>query len=167
MVSFQSQLNLYGFKRITTGKDANAYYHELFLRGREDLLPRLKPHSKSMPSSGSEPDFYKMEPSLSHQEQAQSLSQTIQKVQLIAQSESERGSPVPALPGARCGPLCVPGRLLYQSTETPTSLRFVKTPSFQNQRRQVEAKRWVRPLQLQHISTEWVHHSWQDSRIGL
>ena len=29
--SFTRQLNLWGFKRITQGKDAGAYYHELFL----------------------------------------------------------------------------------------------------------------------------------------
>lgn len=40
MASFQRQLNLYGFKRITqsTSKDKNGYYHEYFLRGRYDLL---------------------------------------------------------------------------------------------------------------------------------
>ena len=39
--SFQRQLNLYGFKRLTSGADEGAYYHELFLRGRIDLTDAM------------------------------------------------------------------------------------------------------------------------------
>lgn len=39
--SFQRQLNLYGFKRLTQGPDKNAYYHELFLRSMPDLAARI------------------------------------------------------------------------------------------------------------------------------
>ena len=35
--SFQRQLNLYGFRRITQGRDKGAYYHSCFLRGQRNL----------------------------------------------------------------------------------------------------------------------------------
>lgn len=39
--SFRRQLNLYGFKRLTTGQDKNGYYHERFLRGKPDLAHKV------------------------------------------------------------------------------------------------------------------------------
>ena len=64
--SFQRQLNLYGFNRITRGKDATGYYHEYFLRHREYLAKRiLRKRIKGTKIKGAtnpdlEPDFYKM-----------------------------------------------------------------------------------------------------------
>jgi hypothetical protein len=37
ITSFQRQLNLYGFIRITQGLDRGGYYHELFLRHKAFL----------------------------------------------------------------------------------------------------------------------------------
>ena len=62
--SFQRQLNLYGFLRLTVGRDKGAYYHELFLRNRSDLascIQRVKVkgtcvRAKSNPKQ--EPNFY-------------------------------------------------------------------------------------------------------------
>jgi len=64
--SFQRQLNIYGFNRITKGVDMGSYYHELFLR----IIPRLSfdiqntrikgKHSKKRIEKKTDPDFSTM-----------------------------------------------------------------------------------------------------------
>eukprot|EP00529_Nitzschia_sp_RCC80_P018815 CAMPEP_0113496968 /NCGR_PEP_ID=MMETSP0014_2-20120614/30390_1 /TAXON_ID=2857 /ORGANISM="Nitzschia sp." /LENGTH=514 /DNA_ID=CAMNT_0000390897 /DNA_START=444 /DNA_END=1988 /DNA_ORIENTATION=+ /assembly_acc=CAM_ASM_000159 len=67
LTSFQRQLNLYGFCRLTTGEDRGGYYHELFIRGRVDLCSRMVRTrvkgngSKAASSPATEPNFYRME----------------------------------------------------------------------------------------------------------
>lgn len=66
VASFQRQLNLYGFQRLTHGTDRGGYYHELFLRSKPFLaqgIQRIKVkgtgvRARSNPQQ--EPDFYRM-----------------------------------------------------------------------------------------------------------
>lgn len=66
LTSFQRQLNLYGFSRLTTGNDRGGYYHELFLRGRLFLCERMMrtrikgTGTKAAVNTDNEPDFYSM-----------------------------------------------------------------------------------------------------------
>ena len=64
--SFQRQLNLYGFSRITRGPDRGSYYHECLLRGKRFLTfkiqrMKIKGTGGRMASNPSaEPNFYMM-----------------------------------------------------------------------------------------------------------
>ncbi|CAJ1887919.1 unnamed protein product [Cylindrotheca closterium] len=67
--SFQRQLSLYGFIRLThDGADRGAYYHEAFLRGREFLCSKIRRTRikgtwiRTSSSPTEEPNFYLMEP---------------------------------------------------------------------------------------------------------
>ena len=65
--SFRKQLSLWGFKRITRGRDSGSYYHQFFLRGRLGLLKMMKYQKikgvgkASIPNPDDEPNFYNME----------------------------------------------------------------------------------------------------------
>jgi len=62
--SFQRQLNIYGFKRLTTGRDKGSYYHDCFLRGKRFLCQRIErtkvkgTKTRHASSPESEPNFY-------------------------------------------------------------------------------------------------------------
>jgi len=66
--SFQRQLNLYGFRRLSRGADRGCYYHEQFLRGKAFLCrfiarTRIKGTGvKSKLDPDTEPDFYSLAP---------------------------------------------------------------------------------------------------------
>jgi hypothetical protein len=67
VTSFHRQLNIYGFLRLTKGKEEGAYYHEYFLRGKPYLTKFLKRNKvkgtkvRAASSPEDEPDFYAME----------------------------------------------------------------------------------------------------------
>jgi hypothetical protein len=66
LTSFQRQLNLYGFNRLTKGNDSGGYYHDLFLRGKPFLCKRMERTKvkgtkfKAASSPDEEPNFYSM-----------------------------------------------------------------------------------------------------------
>eukprot|EP00571_Detonula_confervacea_P002573 CAMPEP_0172320548 /NCGR_PEP_ID=MMETSP1058-20130122/40770_1 /TAXON_ID=83371 /ORGANISM="Detonula confervacea, Strain CCMP 353" /LENGTH=267 /DNA_ID=CAMNT_0013035835 /DNA_START=150 /DNA_END=953 /DNA_ORIENTATION=- len=66
--SFQRQLNLYGFSRCCRGRDAGAYHHPCFLRGKQPLAKnivrtKIKGNGhKTMKLHEGEPDFHAMVP---------------------------------------------------------------------------------------------------------
>ena len=66
--SFQRNLNIYGFKRITRGPDAGSYYHELFLKNYEHLCGRMKrtavkgTQTRLASNPNDEPNFSSMPP---------------------------------------------------------------------------------------------------------
>mmetsp|Transcript_27951 Transcript_27951/g.43422 ORF Transcript_27951/g.43422 Transcript_27951/m.43422 type:complete len:445 (-) Transcript_27951:254-1588(-) len=66
LTSFQRQLNLYGFFRITRGMDAGSYYNEKFLRGKPylaKLVVRTRVKGTGFKASSNpeqEPKFYDM-----------------------------------------------------------------------------------------------------------
>jgi len=87
--SFQRQLNLYGFSRLTHGTDKGAYYHNCFVRDKRHLckgMIRQKIKGTKVRKSLSpedEPNFYRMA--------SQSQIQTISSSEKALQNNEEYG----------------------------------------------------------------------------
>ena len=119
-LSFTRQLNLWGFKRITRGKDMGCYYHEIFLRGRPHLAMRMKRQKikgtgmKLTPDPDSEPDFYNDYPMMPELKQAQ--------------------GPLPPLPSERVGMITqadavdASSQNLFKALQVASSHQLTKMP---------------------------------------
>eukprot|EP00980_Cylindrotheca_fusiformis_P012274 scaffold2999_cov113-Cylindrotheca_fusiformis.AAC.9 len=68
--SFTRQLNGWGFQRVNEGPEYNSHYHELFLRGRPELVKQMRrltskdmaDRKKGEKTSTPTPDFFNMPP---------------------------------------------------------------------------------------------------------
>ena len=93
ITSFQRQLNLYGFNRLTKGVDSGAYYHELFLKGMKYLSGRMirtkikGTGHKSPANPHMEPNFYAMN-RISPQESNMYCSETPTSPSLVSSASS-------------------------------------------------------------------------------
>lgn len=64
----RQQLNIYGFTRLTSGKDKHGYYHPLFLRNDRTLAKKIERHklkgtgTRKPGEPDKEPNFYSMAP---------------------------------------------------------------------------------------------------------
>jgi len=132
-MSFTRQLNLWGFKRITRGRDTGAYYHELFLRGRPRLSRKMRRQKikgtgiKLTPNPDAEPDFYRMSrkrplPSVSVGKTGQKCLVPVSKVAMVAVNDTVSKGQLSS--AANVYETFSPGEHLSTSPEAPAT-RFV------------------------------------------
>jgi len=99
LTSFQRQLNLYGFSRITTGRDRGGYYHEFFLRHKLFLCQemsriRIKGTGiKGKASPETEPNFYLM-PWIKSEDASRALNRDLEgEITAAMEEENKRSEP--------------------------------------------------------------------------
>jgi len=108
--SFQRQLNLYGFRRLTTGRDKGAYFHPHFLRSERTRIQRMSRQKikgtkvRRAVVPGMEPSFWQM-PFMPNNEKMSSNSsiriklpeQTTSQVTSSINRSTSSGPPTPTL----------------------------------------------------------------------
>lgn len=104
MASFQRQLNLYGFNRLTGGLDKGGYYHEMFLRGKVSLAydihrMRVKGTGVRLPTNpDNEPNFYTLPPVTRDSPAVAASAAVLPVAAASVPSSSASMPPLPSLP---------------------------------------------------------------------
>lgn len=125
LASFQRQLNLYGFQRLTRGRDRGGYYHELFLRNKVFLahsIQRIKVkgtgvRARSNPEQ--EPDFWSMQWVAGTTQQQQA---TVISMPQTTVSAAEPAMPLP------CAPQLAPLSVLPIASVPSSSSNTIQEP---------------------------------------
>ncbi len=143
LTSFQRQLNMYAFRRISSGPEKGAYYHELFLRGKDKLCTHMvrmrvkgtKIKSASCPES--EPNFYTM-PALKKQDPQQqtppSVAEAVSEDETVSsQNENDCDSKTASCNGSTTGSLisdhsCASDYTMSSSSEKVERLKRLDRP---------------------------------------
>mmetsp|Transcript_12761 Transcript_12761/g.19273 ORF Transcript_12761/g.19273 Transcript_12761/m.19273 type:complete len:305 (+) Transcript_12761:44-958(+) len=108
--SFQRQLYIWGFQRVRSGPDRNAYFHESFRRGELEMCAKMdrkkegSSSSNSQVSNNSKPNSRSGSPSLS---KSSSSSSTVVAISpSSAPSKSKSGSVTPDVDGSKSPQRC-------------------------------------------------------------
>ena len=136
--SFQRQLSLYGFVRLTSdGPDRGAYYHECFLRFRPFLCSKIQRTRikgtwvRTSSSPESEPNFYLMEPvraTLDDEIDNNDYDDDYDDDDLVV--EEGEGSPSSFVTDDEFSPVPVKQMLKKETPATPSSLPLFAAPVF-------------------------------------
>ena len=150
LASFQRQLNLYGFQRLTRGRDRGGYYHELFLKGRVFLahsIQRIKVKGtgvRARSNPDQEPDFWTMEwvhpdPSADASPSAEPYNPTVDKA--VSSLPLQMSPPVPLMTSMWKEPSLLPQQ--QQQDDDVVNVFDVKTFHYLDPFADAAAQKWT------------------------